>query len=103
VDGYPRAYQPVVLTHVAAGVVGPAEARRYLGRAIGDAVALAGPVVLVEAAPVSSTFTVDGVELPYADGLAGRVQVRLRSVPAILALIPGLRGIQKGRDHGFHP
>jgi len=101
ISGYAHTYQPVALSKIAAEVIGPSEARRYLGQEIADAVLVDGPVVLVEATLAGESFTVDGRQYVYADGMQGQVQVRVRSVPIILNLVPGLRGIWGGRNRGF--
>ncbi len=101
IAGYPHAYQPVSFIRIADGVVGPAEARRYLGQDIADAIAITGPVVLAEARLEQGGFVADGQEYVYADGLQGTILVRVRSVPIILNLLPGLRYIWEGADHGF--
>ena len=49
VQGYRYAYQQLTVDSVGDEVVGPAEARRYLGDEIADAVQFTGPVVKVEA------------------------------------------------------
>ena len=49
IQGYRYAYQHLTVDSVGDEVVGPAEARRYLGDEIADAVQFAGPVVRVEA------------------------------------------------------
>jgi len=103
INGYPHSFQHVELLRVADEIVGPAEARRYLGQEIADAIPLSGPVVLAEVALPGNTFTVDGVDYPYTDGLQGVVQIRVRSMPIIVSLVPGLRSLRKGTDHGFSP
>ncbi len=101
IAGYPHAYQPVSLIRIADGVVGPAEARRYLGQDVADAISIAGSVVLAEARLEQGGFVADGRKYVYADGLQGTILVRVRSVPIILNLLPGLRYIWEGGDHGF--
>ncbi|HLX10622.1 MAG TPA: HlyD family efflux transporter periplasmic adaptor subunit, partial [Thermoanaerobaculia bacterium] len=49
ISGYRYAYQRLTVDAVGDEVVGPAEARRYLGPEIGDAVELTGPVVILKA------------------------------------------------------
>ena len=80
IEGYAHTYQPVTLSKIADELVGPAEARRYLGPDIADAISVSGSVVLAEAALEEESFTVDGQEYVYADGMQGEVQVRVRSL-----------------------
>ena len=101
ITGYAHAYQPVVLGKIADELIGPSEARRYLGPEIADAVLVNGSVVLVEATLPGESFTADGRQYIYADGMQGQVQVRVRSIPIILNLVPGLRGIWEGSNRGF--
>ncbi len=101
ITGYAHTYQPVVLSGIADELVGPSEARRYLGQEIADAVLVNGSVVLAEATLSGESFTADGKDYIYADGMQGQVQVRVRSIPIILNLVPGLRGIWEGGNRGF--
>ncbi len=89
IDGYPRAYQTLVLDRVGDAAIGPAEARRVLGGAIGDAVPLAAPVVVGHARLPSETFAAGGRSYPYHEGLAGRAEARIGSRRILAALIPG--------------
>lgn len=101
ISGYSHTYQPVSLNKIADEVVGPAEARRYLGQEIADAVTVSGSVVLAEATLSGEYFQADGQRYIYADGMQGKVQVRVRSIPIILNLVPGLRYIWEGGNRGF--
>lgn len=97
IAGYPHSRQDVVISQVGAEIIGPAEARRVLGGDIGDAVRVNGPVVLARAELERPFFIADGTRFAYTDGLQGTVQVRVRSVPIILNLLPGLRVLWEGR------
>ena len=101
IAGYSHTYQPVSLNKIADEVVGPAEARRYLGQEIADAITVSGSVVLTEATLSGDYFHADGQRYIYADGMQGKVQVRVRSIPIILNLVPGLRFIWEGGNRGF--
>jgi membrane fusion protein (multidrug efflux system) len=91
--GYRFAYQEMTIRSVSTQIIGPNEAKRYLGDEIGDTVTLNGPLVLVEAAPASSTFTVDGQTFSLYHGMSGVAEVRVRTESILLALIPSLRVI----------
>jgi len=92
-SGYRYAYQTTALDAVGDEVVGPAEVRRYLGAEIGDAIALAGPTVIVRSALSSRTFEADGRTLQYYDGMQGTAEARVREESILLTLVPGLRAL----------
>lgn len=88
--GYRYAYQSLTVEAVADEVIGPAEARRYLGQEVADAVPIAGSVVLVTARIPAGTFTADGEVYRYHDGMIGVAEIRIRSERIITAVIPAL-------------
>jgi hypothetical protein len=92
-NGYRYSYQLLEVQEVGEDVIGPAEARRYLGDAIADSVELTGPVVPVSLRLPSGTFVADGQRRAYHDGLWGTAEVRVRSEPAIVALVPALKAL----------
>lgn len=93
--GYGHAPQRLAITSVAEEVVDPEEARRLLGPEIASAVALNGPVVLVEARFPEATFEADGERYELHDGMWGTAEVRVRSEPLLAALVPGLRTVME--------
>jgi membrane fusion protein (multidrug efflux system) len=95
-QGYRYAYQHLVVEEVGGEVVGPTEARRYLGEEIADAATLGGPVVLVTARVPSLTFEAEGRTRRYHDGMWGKAEVRVRSERILVALVPALRALFKG-------
>jgi len=97
-QGYQYMYQLLTVAAVGDDVVGPNEARRYLGDEISDAVTLDGPVVLVSARLTSPTFEVEGRPRRYHDGMWGRAEVRVRSERVLVALVPALRAFFGGSD-----
>ncbi|HVR98423.1 MAG TPA: HlyD family efflux transporter periplasmic adaptor subunit [Thermoanaerobaculia bacterium] len=92
-QGYRYAYQQLTVAAVEDEVIGPTEARRYLGDAVADAVPLDGPVVLVSARLSSPTFEAEGRTWRYHDGMWGRAEVRVRSERILVALIPALKAL----------
>ena len=92
-QGYRYTYQHLTVSEVGSEVVGPAEARRYLGDVIADAAPLDGPVVLVTARLPSPTFVTEGKTRRFHDGMWGRAEVRVRSERILVALIPALKAI----------
>jgi multidrug efflux pump subunit AcrA (membrane-fusion protein) len=89
--GFKFAYQSITLDSVANDVVGPQEARRFLGAEIGDAIALNGPVVIGEALLPSDGFTADGHFYNYYDGMHGIAQVRAKRTRVLVLLLPWVR------------
>jgi membrane fusion protein (multidrug efflux system) len=92
-SGYKYAYQDLVIDTVSDEVVGPAEARRFLGSQYADTVSIGGPVVLVTMTLPSRTFEADDRSYTYHDGMQGTAEVKVRSERIITALVPGLRGL----------
>lgn len=97
-SGYRFFYQKLTVDSVSDEVVGPVEARRYLGADVSDAIRLEGAVVVVRARLPASTFEVEGRTYQYFDGMAGRAEATLRSERILHTLIPGLRNLWGGLD-----
>jgi membrane fusion protein (multidrug efflux system) len=95
-DGYPYSFQHLPITGVSSEVLGPTAARRVLGRDAAEALQLTEPVVVVQAQLDGSTFRARDAEHPYHDGMQGKAEVRVRSEPVLVALIPGLRALFEG-------
>ena len=89
-EGYPQIASPLVVETVGDEAVGPAEVRRYLGHEVGDALPVEGSLVLVRARLPGPTFHWRGQDFRYYDGIPGRVDLRVRSVPLIAMLFPAL-------------
>jgi membrane fusion protein (multidrug efflux system) len=88
--GFPHSVEQLTIERVGEEVVGPSEVKRYLGQALGDALQIGGPVVLVTAQLPARTFLSDSHALSFYDGLPGVAEARVRSQRVIVALIPGL-------------
>lgn len=88
--GYRYAYQLVAIESVGDEVIGPGEARRYLGGRIADGIVINGPVVVVEASLPTATFEADDKLYEYHDGMLGLAEAKVRSRRIIEALIPQL-------------
>ena len=104
-EGFRYAYQHLVVDRVSDEIFGPAEARRILGPVAGDTVPLNGPVTLVEAALPGPSFSSQGRTYEFHDGSLGRAELRIRSEPILLTLIPGLKALWAPRpgDGGAAP
>jgi membrane fusion protein (multidrug efflux system) len=89
-NGYRYAYQTLSIDAVSTGVIGPSEARRFLGSQISDVVSITGPVVLVRARLTGRQFEADGHRYLYHDGMQATAEVQLRSQRLLAALVPSL-------------
>ncbi|HEX6836704.1 MAG TPA: HlyD family efflux transporter periplasmic adaptor subunit [Polyangia bacterium] len=97
-DGYRYAYRELDVAHVDDGVIGPAEAKRFLGPVASDVMEIDGSLTLVRARLPSRDFVYEGSHYQYSDGLTGTAHVRVKSERILLALVPGLRALfQHGR------
>ncbi len=93
VAGYDYAYQELTIDSVGEEVIGPSEARRFLGAQIADAVMLRGPVVIVHAPLPSRTFKTSDQTHTFHDGMLGIAQARVREESLLFTLLPGLRNV----------
>lgn len=99
IAGFPFVYKYLEVTSVSDELVGPAEVRRVLGPELGDAVALQGTNVVVEAKLPASTFEVNGRTYNYYTGMPGTAWVKVRARNGWLVLLPILEMLRK-EDHG---
>jgi len=91
IPGFAQARDRTRVTWVADQIVGPTEARRFLGPGIADGLNVAGPVVLLRAELPGTGFRIGEETYAYYDGLAIRAEVRTRREPLLVALVPALR------------
>jgi len=91
VAGYRYAYQQLEIDWVSDEVIGPNEARRYLGPQVADNLEIAGPVVLVRARLPDGSFDADGDTFLYHDGMLATAEVAIRTEPIIVTLFPFLK------------
>jgi hypothetical protein len=99
ISGYRYAYQRLTVDAVGDEVVGPTEARRYLGTEIGDTVTLSGPVVILKALLPSPSFTAEGHTYRFHNGMHGNAEVEVRSERILVTLVPGLKAFLRS-GHG---
>ncbi len=90
-DGFQRRSQELTIEDVGDQIIGPAEAARYLGPDMADAIALSGPVVLVQASLPSGSFQVDRERFQFAHGMQGKAETIVRNEPIAYAFLPGLK------------
>lgn len=89
--GYSQVSQELTIAAIGDEVIGPNEAKRFLGPELGDTIAFSGPVVLVKAYCTSSEFVSEGRKFSYYDGMQAVAKVRVRSEPILFSLFPELR------------
>jgi len=97
-EGWPRAYQDARIETVGEEILGPAEARRLLGPSLGDALDLAGPVVLVRARLACASLRAKGRAFAYHDGMVGRAEARLDRERLLVTLVPALASLGRGKE-----
>jgi multidrug efflux pump subunit AcrA (membrane-fusion protein) len=93
--GYENHAQPLKIEVVGDEVIGPAAVERLLGQDRADTLTIAGPAVLIRAQLSDSSFEAGSHRYPYFDGMAGTVEVRVRSQSVLTTLIPGLRELSE--------
>ncbi len=100
ISGYRYAYQRLTVESVGDEVVGPTEARRYLGAEIGDSVQLTGPVVILKTRLPRPTFQAEGRTYRFHNGMHGTAEVEVRSEKILVTLVPGLKALFRSGSHG---
>jgi biotin carboxyl carrier protein len=100
IAGYRYAYQKLTVDSVGEEVVGPGEARRYLGAEIGDSVQLTGPVVILKARLARPTFQAESRTYRFHNGMHGNAEVEVRREKILFTLVPGLKAFF--RNGGSH-
>jgi membrane fusion protein (multidrug efflux system) len=91
ISGYRYEYHETAIDSVSAEIIGPAEAKRFLGPDVADTVDLREPVVLVHARLPSRDFVSGGEAFDYFDGLHVQAEARVRSEPLMLRAFPAFR------------
>lgn len=96
VEGYAYAEIGTSIESVGSQVIGPGEARRFLGPEIGDAVQIGGPVVVVRCSLEQDRFSTSSREYRIHDGMKGTAEVEVRRERLLFRLIPALKGLGDG-------
>ncbi|MCA9667485.1 MAG: HlyD family efflux transporter periplasmic adaptor subunit [Myxococcales bacterium] len=86
-DGFRRQRHEAVVKEVGREVLGPSEAKRYIGGRAADTLNLSGPVVLVKAQLSKRTFESDGVTYKMHDGMRGLAEIALESKSLLQTLL----------------
>lgn len=95
--GYPDLSFDLEVISVGGEVIGLQEARQSLGGSIADTVVIDGSVILVEGKLPEALFDDGRQELAFRDGMQGVMEIKVRSRPIILHLIPGLEKVFRRR------
>jgi membrane fusion protein, multidrug efflux system len=91
VDGFQHVTHELNIETVGEQIVGPNEAKRFIGRDLNDAFTVQGPVVLVSARLPSSNFVMDGVRYDFASGMFGKAEAVVRNERIAYAFVPSLK------------
>lgn len=91
-DGFEKDVHGLLIERVGDQIIGPTEAARYLGRELGDAFPITGPVVLVYARLPAVAFQSSGKQYRYSHGMYGRAEVAVRTRSIVRTLFPELSG-----------
>jgi membrane fusion protein (multidrug efflux system) len=98
VSGYKYTYHNFIVDTLGDEIIGPAEARRYLGQELQDSVVLPGPVVLVEASLPTNEFVAEGKSFNYYDGMQGTAEIPIRNRSVLMTLLPELKLLTSDSD-----
>jgi membrane fusion protein (multidrug efflux system) len=93
IPGYEKTNEKIPISEVGQEVIGPQEARRYVGDKIADALDLKGPVVIVRARLSSRSFESRDKTYAYHDGMTAKAEVSVRKRRVLVALVPALEKI----------
>jgi multidrug efflux pump subunit AcrA (membrane-fusion protein) len=97
IEGYAYAEISTTIESIGSQVIGPAEARRFLGPGIGDAVQIAGPVVVVRCRLEEPRFYTSSREYRIHDGMHATAEIEVRRERILVRLIPALKQLDGGR------
>ena len=84
-------YRNVDLGEISADVIGPNEAKRFLGRAAEDSIDVGRTSVIVTAKVDTRLYQADGRQYQFFQGMSGELEVRLAKKPIAFLLVPMLR------------
>jgi multidrug resistance efflux pump len=93
IEGYAYAEIMTSIESIGSQVIGPSEARRFLGQGIGDAIDIPGPVVVVRCALAENSFVTGSREYRVHDGMNATAEVEVRRERLLFRLIPAFRGL----------
>jgi membrane fusion protein (multidrug efflux system) len=88
IAGYAYAYVTTSIDSVGGQVIGPSEARRFLGAELGDTLALNGPVVVVRGKLKGDRFVAWEQEYRLHDGMRASAEIEVRRARLLRRVIP---------------
>jgi membrane fusion protein (multidrug efflux system) len=97
IQGYAYVQIETAIESIGNQAIGPAEARRFLGADIGDAVDISGPVVVVRCELAHDRFATSTREYRVHDGMHATAQVEVRRERLLFRLIPALKRMNTTR------
>lgn len=92
-DGYPHSIQYLEIDGIGDEIIGPAEARQFLGNVIADGMDIQGANFIVEAKLDSASFNNEGQVYNYHHGMHGVGEVKILSEPILITLFPSLKKV----------
>jgi multidrug efflux pump subunit AcrA (membrane-fusion protein) len=93
-DGYKYEYLNLEVESIGEESIGANEVARYLGTEIAGAVKLQqGSQALVKAKLPARTFQSEGESFKFTDGLTGTAEIRVRSEPLVVTLLPAVKSL----------
>ncbi len=90
-DGYPYGFQYVEIATAADEIIGPAEAKQFAGKVIGDALDINGPNFIVEAHLDATSFTSENQVYAFHNGMRGQAEAQVASESILITLFPSLK------------
>lgn len=93
IDGFANATQHLTVTHVGDEVLGAQEVQRVLGPQVAGALAVQGPVTIVEARLDDAYIETDGRSWALHEGMVGKAEIAVRHRPIAFVLFPELEDL----------
>lgn len=87
--GYKYAFQTLYVSSISEEVLGPQEARGYLGTSLAETMDITRPVSVVRAKLKRESFTFRGKKLLVHSGMLGNVEITVRRRRIFTLLLPG--------------
>jgi membrane fusion protein (multidrug efflux system) len=91
--GYVKVRDKAKIVEVGTEVIGPQEARRYIGNQIADALKLNGSQVIVRARLPKRTFSTQRHTYHYHHGMLAKTECKIESKPFLVTLIPAIEKV----------
>jgi multidrug resistance efflux pump len=95
ISGYAFAEINTSIASIGSQVIGPTEARRFLGPEIGDTLDIDGPVVVVRCSLPQDHFSSSTREYRVHDGMNATAEIEVRRERLLFRLIPALKSLSE--------